>query len=183
MRIDFRKIDQPAEALFVPGADLLSLPLAVSLLEKRSDRATVKTWLDGEPLQYSIRADSYDITADFGEGPTKLVSTSGHHFRRTLTGPDIRLEIRPSQEREEIQGQAGSIPLSLEAGPEPQIRGTVGGEPFQAQICDLRVQGSLGALQLEEQIVPTEDGYLITGHLGPHSIRQEVTRDPRAQSA
>lgn len=181
MRIDFHRIDQPAEALFAPGADLITLPLAVSLLENRRQSATVRTVVDDEPLEYTIRGDSYDITADFGDGPVTLVSESGPHFRRTLTGPDLRLDIHPSEEREEIRGVAGTVSVDLRAGPEERIYGTLGGESFEATIATLEdgtlaVQGRLGELELSECIAPTDEGWLITGQLGPHAIRQEVTR-------
>lgn len=181
MRIDFHRIDRPAEALFVPGADLITLPLAVSLLENRRQRATVKTEVDGQPLEYTIRADSYDISANFGDGPVTLVSQKGPHFRRTLVGPDLQLAIHPTEERETVRGQAGTMAIALEAGPEDQIVGTLGDQSFLARIAthedgSMSVQGSLGNLELCERIVPTREGWLVTGQLGPHRIRQEVAR-------
>lgn len=181
MRIDFHRIDQPAEALFAPGADLISLPLAVSLLENRRQGATVKTWLDDQPLEYSLRADSFDLTADFGNGPVELLSTPGPHFRRTLQGPEVRLEIHPTEEREEVRGQVGTVAVALRAGPGQEIAGELGGESFQAIIEDLpeggmRVEGRLGDQLLRQKIDPTPEGYLITGSLGSHQLRQEVTR-------
>ncbi len=180
MRIDFGRIDHPAEALFVPGADVISLPLAVSLLENRRQGATVRTWLQGESLEYSIRADSYDISSSLGE----LTSRPGAHFRRTLEGPDLRLEIHPGEREEAIQGQAGTIPIRLLAREEDEvavIEGELGGQAYEARITPLQdgtlsVQGALGSLELRETIRPTAEGYLILGNLGELSIRQEVTR-------
>lgn len=180
MRINFSRIDNPAEALFVPGADVISLPLAVSLLENRRQGATVRTWLEGESLDYSIRADSYDISSSLGE----FTSRPGPHFRRTLEGPELRLEIHPDDRRETIQGQAGTIPIRLLAREEDEtavIEGEVGGQTYEARITPLQdgtlsVRGALGALELRETIQPTAEGYTIVGSLGELSIRQEVTR-------
>lgn len=181
MRIDFHRIDQPAEALFAPGADLISLPLAVSLLENRRQGALVKTWLDDQPLEYSLRADSFDLQADYGDGPVLLQSTPGPHFRRTLRGPETTLEIHPTEECEEVRGRVGTVAVALHAGPGEEISGELGGESFQASIHELpggemRVEGRLGTMPLRQQIVPTEQGYLVTGSLGPHRLRQEVSR-------
>ncbi|MCE7872788.1 hypothetical protein DYH09_20730 [bacterium CPR1] len=180
MRVNFSRIDRPAEALFVPGADVISLPLAVSLLENRRQQATVHTWLEGESLDYSIRADSYDISSSLGQ----LTSRPGPHFQRTLEGPDLRLEIHPDDRRETIQGQAGTIPIRLLAREEDEaavIEGEVGGEDYRARITPLEdgsltVEGRLGARHLRETIQPTAEGYTIVGSLGELSIRQEVTR-------
>ncbi len=180
MRINFSRIDHPAEALFVPGADVISLPLAVSLLENRRQGATVRTWLEGESLEYSIRADSYDISSSLGQ----LTSTPGPHFRRRLEGPEVRLEIHPGEQRETIRGQAGTIPIRLlasEQGDVALIEGEVGGEAYRARITpgedgSLSVVGALGERELRETIEPTAEGYTIVGNLGELSIRQEVKR-------
>ena len=115
----------------------------------------------------------------------QLTSQAGHHFRRTLTGPDLRLEIHPTEDRDEIRGQIGSVPVALDAGPEERISGTLGGERFSATIVTLEdgrmeVTGALGAMPLRESIVPMGEGFVLTGTLGPHLIHQEVRRDPRA---